>query len=250
MIKRTLFGIKLPKDTKKDILEKIKKYIAKPIGICHIVSLNPEIVMIAQKNEDFKKAVTKAKIKIVDGVGIVLAARILGFKAGERYPGVELMEDMIKMASEQRLRVLLIGGRENLADELADCYSEQFPEARFRGVVGILDIENPRRAEEEKIFSIVASYKPHIILVAFGSPVQELWIERHSKKLKGKVVMGVGGAFDFLSGKIGRAPAWMRSLGLEWFYRLLVQPWRWQRQLRLLEFAKLVFKQRFLIKDK
>ena len=149
------------------------------------------------------------------------------------------------MASDRRLRVLMIGGKENLALRLAQCYSEQFPEAKFKGVQGIEDIKNIKKEEEVKIFSIVTAYKPQLVFVAFGSPDQELWLDRHKKEFAGCVVMGVGGAFNYLSNKIKRAPVFIQKLGLEWLFRLLNQPWRWKRQLRLLKFIGLVIRQKW-----
>ena len=109
-------------------------------------------MVISTENESFKRVVETAQMKIVDGVGIVLAGRWLGVEVGERMTGVGLMEDLLKMASDRRLRVLMIGGKENLADELAKCYKDQFPKAKFKGIQGIKNIQKPEVAEEGKIF--------------------------------------------------------------------------------------------------
>ena len=134
----------------------------------------------------------------------------------------------------------MIGGRENLALGLSNCYNDQLPEAKFKGVQGIVDIKNPTKDEEGKISLIVTAYKPHIVFVAFGSPDQELWIERHRKMFSHCVVMGVGGSFDYLSEKVIRPPVFIQKIGLEWLFRLFHQPWRWKRQMRLLKFLWLV----------
>ena len=235
-----ILGITVTPQSKSSILDKILLYINKPTGFFHIVSLNPENMIIATEDQLFKRVVKTAQIKIVDGIGIVLAGRWLGIEVGERVTGVGLMEDLLKMASDRRLRVLMIGGKENLADQLAKCYSDQFPKAKFKGLQGIENIQNPDTVEEEKIFSIVADYKPHLVFVAFGSPAQELWIARHKKEFESCVVMGVGGAFDYLSGNITRPPVLIQKLGLEWAYRLIRQHWRWRRQLRLIRFTWLI----------
>jgi N-acetylglucosaminyldiphosphoundecaprenol N-acetyl-beta-D-mannosaminyltransferase len=240
MRQNKILGITMTPESKSSILDKILLYIGKPTGNLHIVSLNPENMILTTKNDLFKRIVATAQIKIVDGVGIVLAGRWLNVDVGERVTGVGLMEELIKMASERRLRVLMIGGNENLALELAKCYGTHFPEAKFKGVQGIANIQNTTKDEEGKIFSIVAAYKPHLVFVAFGSPYQELWIERHKRKFVGCVVMGVGGSFDYLSGKVVRPPVFIQKIGLEWLFRLLRQPWRWRRQLRILEFLRLI----------
>jgi N-acetylglucosaminyldiphosphoundecaprenol N-acetyl-beta-D-mannosaminyltransferase len=243
---KKILGIKIFTQDKKDTLEKIKKYIEKTKKFCHIVSLNPENLVIAKENDKFKKVIETAQIQIIDGVGIILAGRLLGVEVCERYPGVDLMKDLLTLSSKMRLRVLFIGGKSNLAEKLVNCYQKKYPKSKFFGLEGISDIKNPKKEEEEKIFSISADYKPHLVLVAFGSPDQELWIDRHKKEFKNCVVMGVGGAFDFLGGVVPRAPVFLRMIGLEWLFRLIVQPWRWRRQLRLVRFCWLTVRESLL----
>jgi N-acetylglucosaminyldiphosphoundecaprenol N-acetyl-beta-D-mannosaminyltransferase len=243
---KKILGIKIFTQDKKNTLEKIKKYFKKTKKFCHIVSLNPENLVIAKENDKFKKVIETAQIQIVDGVGIILAGRLLGVEVYERYPGVDLVKDLLTLSSKMRLRVLFIGGKPNLAEKLANCYQKKYPKSKFLGLEGISDIKNPKKEEEEKIFSISADYKPHLVLVAFGSPDQELWIDRHKKEFKNCVVMGVGGVFDFLGGVVPRAPLFLRRLGLEWLFRLLVQPWRLRRQMRLVRFLGLVIQEFFL----
>lgn len=246
MQSKAILGLSTKPLSKNIILEKIKKYSEKPKGFFHIVSLNPENLLAARQNQEFKNVLQMAQIQIIDGIGVVLAARLLGVEVGERLTGVELMQDLVIMANNQRLRVLLIGGRANLADKLAKCYGQAYPEARFYGLEGIRDIKNPANIEEERIVSIVSDFKPHLLFAAFGSPEQELWLSRHKSQFTGIVCMGVGGAFDYLGGLVPRAPRFMQKIGLEWLFRLIVEPWRWRRQLRLLKFIWLVLTDKFL----
>lgn len=239
-----ILGISILSETKSNILENILKYTEHPAGFFHVVSLNPENLVVAVGDRVFKRVIETAQIKIVDGIGVVMAGRWLDIQVGERVTGVGLMEELLKRASDRRLRVLMIGGKGKLADELSQCYFTKYPKAKFKGLQGIANIKKPTKEEEDKIFSIVAAYKPHLIFVAFGSPDQELWIDRHKRQLTGSVIMGVGGAFDYLSGKIIRPPVFIQKIGLEWFYRLVRQPWRWRRQLRLLKFIWLVLKEK------
>lgn len=243
MDKKKILGITIPIQEKKEILEKIIKYIKNPRGFFHIVSLNPENLIICQENKKFKKIIETAQIKIIDGIGVVIAGRLNNLRL-KKLTGVDLMSELIKIASKIRLRILLIGGRPNLAVRLADCYSQKYPKAKFFGDEGIKDIKKPKKEEEKRIFSIVSRFKPHLVFVAFGSPYQELWIDRHQKKFSKMVVMGVGGAFDFLSGDVSRAPSFIQKIGFEWLYRLINQPWRWRRQLRLIKFIYFILKQR------
>ncbi|PIY68633.1 hypothetical protein COY90_04970 [Candidatus Roizmanbacteria bacterium CG_4_10_14_0_8_um_filter_39_9] len=233
----------IPQLSRKDVLEKIIKYLLRPRGFFHIVSLNPENIILAERNRTFKKIVKTAQLPIIDGVGIVLAAQILHITAGERYPGVDLMNDLIRLVGEMSLPVLLLGGKENLALQLAQCYQRSYPKAKFRGIQGIRNINKPTTLEEEDIHSIVTTMRPRIVFAAFGSPAQELWFNSHKSWFRGTMCMGVGGGFDYLSGAIKRPNSLVRRLGLEWFFRLINQPWRMVRQIRLLFFVGQVIKQ-------
>lgn len=237
-----IFDIPVEDDTKKQNLEKINKYIENPSGFFHIVSLNPEIVVESQKNPQFQKVLQQAQIKLIDGVGVRVAAQLLGVRVGGRVAGVELMENMLKVASERSLKVLLIGGKPKVAERVIECQKDAYSGIKWHAFSGIYDISRPTEAEEKRLLSIVADVRPHFVFVAFGSPAQELWIYSHKEHLSGLICMGVGGAFDFLSGRVTRAPRIVRLLGFEWFFRLIIEPWRWRRQLRLLEFIWLVVK--------
>lgn len=240
----SILGVTVKVETKRTILEKIKKYISSPKGFFNIVSVNPENLVVAKNNDEYKKIIETAQITHVDGVGLILAGYILGRSFGERIPGVDLMEELLTLAQAMRLQVLFIGGEAKLADTLAKCYSYELPKAKFYGILGIENIKNPKKEEESNIFSIVASVRPHLIFVSFGSPYQELWIYNNKDKLEGAVCMGVGGAFNYLAGKVSRPPLFIRKFGFEWLYRLILQPWRLIRQIRLLLFLYLIIKEK------
>jgi len=241
---KKILGITPQSNSKKLILENIKKYLDLPNGFFHVVSLNPENIVVSLKDDKFKQIVETAQIKIVDGVGVAIAGKVLGVAVGERLAGVDLMQELIREADKRSSTVMLIGAKDNLAEKLSKCYSQIYTEAKFIGVKGINDIEKSTDNEEKEIFSIVARTKPRFLFVAFGSPMQEKWIWEHRDKFEGIVCMGVGGAFDYVSGNINRPSNIIRSIGLEWLYRLVIQPWRWKRQLRLVEFTIDVLKQR------
>jgi len=245
MKRNFLLGIPIGKYSKNDILEKIKKNIRDRRFFYHIVSLNPENLIEARRFHKFKKVFLEAPIIINDGIGVVVAARLLNIEAAARFTGVELMEKLMEMAGQGRLRVMLIGGRNNLANTIANCYNRRFPEARFFGTDGIKNIRDPQKYEEKRIFSIVTDMKPHIVLVSFGSPFQELWLFRNKDKFKGSVCAGVGGAFDYIGKKAVNPPFFIKKIGFEWLFRLLIQPWRLKRQLKLIDFASLVIKEKW-----
>lgn len=227
------------------ILEQIIKGLAARKDFVHVVSLNPENLVISLKDPLFRQIISEAEITINDGVGVVLASRILNGTFVPRMTGVELMQKVIKGVSKESLRVLLVGGKPNLAEELANCYSRSYPASRFKGIAGFSSVKLPTPGEQKELLSIVAAMRPHLMFVAFGSPEQEKWIYQNRASLQGVTCIGVGGAFDFIGGHVARAPRLIQRIGFEWLYRLLMQPWRWKRQLRLLEFMWLVIKEKF-----
>ncbi|KXK11237.1 MAG: putative N-acetylmannosaminyltransferase [Microgenomates bacterium OLB23] len=182
-------------------------------------------------------------MRILDGTYAYLAAKVEGVPVQARIQGVDLMEKLLEVASSGRLRALLIGGAPKIAERVVECQKRAYPRLEIQGMQGIQDVRSPSEAEEKEIFKIVAATKPHLVFVAFGSPYQELWIDAHKKQFEGSVVMGVGGAFDFLSGNVPRAPKALRALGLEWLFRLIVQPWRIKRQLSVFSFFAAVVKE-------
>lgn len=241
---KTLLGLTLPTVSQKDIRENILKDAQKRDGWSMVMSINPEIIEIAHQNSEFKNVILSSNHILVDGSGIVLASQMLGMPKPTRYTGVDFLADAIQEAIKRRLTVMLIGGKENVAERLADCYRAKYPNLNVIGIEGYRDISMPTEKETQAIFSIVASAKPHLIYVAFGSPTQELWLYTNRAHLGHSVCAGVGGAFDFLAGDVRRAPSLVRKLGAEWVYRLVLQPWRWKRQLKLFSFMTRVVKER------
>ena len=128
-----------------------------------------------------------------------------------------------------------LGAGPSVAVKTAECL-----EKKYKGLK--ISMVSQEWSEELK------SKKTDILFVAFGSPKQEIWIAENLNQLPAKVVIGVGGAFDFISGKVRRAPVFIRQLGLEWLFRLIIQPWRIKRQLKLLTFIDLVLKEKFSAK--
>lgn len=240
-----ILGIPVENGTKKSVLEKIKKYIGTTTEFVHIVSLNPEIMVEAVNNQVFNKIVRTAQVRITDGIGVVLAGRILGRPVGERLTGVELVEELVKYAAYAERPIMLIGGGDKIAEKLAKCYSSKYPSGRFLGVQGYKNKYKPTKEEDEKLFSIVAEMAPQIVFVSFGSPWSETWLYENRERLQGMVCASVGGAFDYLSDTVQRPPRVVRRIGMEWLWRLITQPWRWKRQLKLITFILLILRERF-----
>jgi N-acetylglucosaminyldiphosphoundecaprenol N-acetyl-beta-D-mannosaminyltransferase len=192
-----------------------------------IVTANPEILLLARKNKTYREAISSADLRTVDGFGLFLVSSVLRRKS-ERLTGVELSEHLLQFAWTNHLRVGLLGGEFGEAAEAGKKLSECYPGLEILveegGSINDAGVEDPK-AEAARERMIL--YSPQILLVAFGAPRQELWIHEHRNEFADlRAVVGVGGTFNFWAGRLKRAPRWMRSFGLEWLWRLILEPRR------------------------
>lgn len=244
MIKTELFKLPLKICSFEDILEQIKKGVEYHESIPQVISLNAENMVAATELKSFKEVVATRSIHIADGIGVVRAIQLLHGTQVPKLTGVDLMDMLIRHASQHSLRVGLIGGKGNLADKVRDCYQQAFPRLEIWSNQGFSNIYEQLEEEKNELKAIVKTRKPHLVFVSFGSPWQELWIDRHKDLFSNICVIGVGGAFSTLAGKIPRSPRFLRTLGLEWLYRLVREPWRAKRQLKLIQFTNLVIREK------
>lgn len=243
-----VLGISILTSSKNEILEEIQKYLSQERKISQkslkIFTPNTEQLVFAHKNTKFFDVLNRADITLPDSSGIVWASTILTKNhIATPIPGVEFMEDLVQVAQNCHVPIGLIGGRDNLAVDtlsclrqkynlLSDSWAENGPEFEMEHLPDDLYFERLGRR--------ILREGTRIVFVAFGPPKQEYFIERLSKEVHGVVLMVVGGSFDILSGRLHRAPVIMRRFGLEWLWRLILEPWRIKRQLALVEFVWLV----------
>ncbi len=240
----SFLGVPVDTYSTNEVLEKIKKYINSPSGFMHIVSINPENVVLARQNKQFASVCNESSLALCDGMGVLLGARLLGFPLKERTQGSVLFPRLLDLAGQMGLSVLLIGSQANLADNIAKCYNQSYPKAAFMGVQGYANISKPTDEEERTLISIINNTRPRMIFAAFGSPSQELWFYSHKHICKDIMCMGVGGGFNYLSGASRQPNKYIRQMGLEWLYRLIMEPTRARRQLsRLPLFVIMVVKE-------
>jgi len=210
-------------------------------GQCtHVVTANPEIVMIARENRSFQNVLKQAYV-VPDGIGIVYAAKWTGQPITERVTGIELLEALMQQADQHHWNVYLLGAAPDVNRLAAEKLAQRYPGAR---VVGYRD-GFFRKEEEEQIVQEIVERKPHLLFVAMGAPRQDEWIASRRAELQVPLMMGVGGSFDVIAGKVKRAPAVWQKLHLEWLYRLLSQPSRWKRQLAIPRFVWTVLSEKW-----
>jgi N-acetylglucosaminyldiphosphoundecaprenol N-acetyl-beta-D-mannosaminyltransferase len=212
-----------------------------------IFTPNPEQIMLAKRSANFAEVLRAGDIAVPDGVGVMWAARILNMVGKSkilksRITGIDVMKEVIEQFPQVKMAV--IGGRSEVhgnKPHMVTLLGKHIPR-----LSGYKDVHKPTPQEEESVKEFLRKNKPKVLFVAFGAPYQEEWIITHKAFLTKqgvKVAMVVGGAVDVLSGKLQRAPSWIRTLGFEWLYRLVQEPWRWKRQLQLIHFIGLTFKE-------
>jgi N-acetylglucosaminyldiphosphoundecaprenol N-acetyl-beta-D-mannosaminyltransferase len=227
-----LLGVSLTNVKEREVLEFIITGLEKQTEKYYIVTPNPELLVIADKDPKYKDILNRAKLALVDGIGIVWAVRLLGHPLIERIHGVNLLESLCSSVAKQPITVGFLGAGPSVAEKTAECLKKKYPGLK----VGLVSQEWSDSLKNNKV---------DILFVAFGSPKQEIWISEHINNISARVLIGVGGSFDFISGKVPRAPKFLRQLGLEWLFRLIIQPWRIKRQMSLLKFVYLVLKEKF-----
>ena len=151
------------------------------------------------------------------------------------------MVNLCQLAAKKGWKVFLLGGMEGAAEKAAE---ELNSSLKIETDQGVKDIKNEKKEENERIIRKINQFQPQLLFVAYGAPYQEKWIAKNLPKLKVNIAMGAGGAFDYISGKVGRSPQFVREIGLEWLWRLIREPWRIKRQLALIKFLLLVIKEK------
>jgi N-acetylglucosaminyldiphosphoundecaprenol N-acetyl-beta-D-mannosaminyltransferase len=216
-----------------DTLVFAQQFMTEP-GLHQIATTNPEFVMRAQQDAAFRQVLWQADLCIPDGVGLLIAAQWLGRPLPQRVPGSELVYHLAELAAENRWRLFLLGAAEGVAEAAAVILQQQYPGLIIAGTYA----GSPDPSENAAIVRRINDSQADMLFVAYGAPRQDKWIARNKESLTAvRLAMGVGGSLDFITGRAVRAPRWLQNLGLEWFYRLIREPWRWRRMLALPRFA-------------
>ncbi len=231
-----VLGVPISEVSHEEALSRIRYFLKEP-KLHRIFTPNPEILVAAVQNPEFKKVLSTADLSVCDGKGIALAAR----GKLHRIPGVDLMADMLEIAEREHKSVFLLGsGNTQTLKNLFHYLQKTHPNLSVAGMhpgpqFHISGGEIVFASEDQKdvnyrVLKDIASSQPDIIFVAFGHEKQEFWIDRYAEYFSSaRIAMGVGGAFDYISGSVRRAPKWLRNAGFEWLYRLCTQPKRLKR---------------------
>src|SRR3990170_5670184 len=232
MQKSNILGVGITTEKEDKILEYIIKDLGKPKKKRQkivIFTPNPEQISQASRDEELKTLLNQAEIALPDGVFVPVAARLLRAPIDRRITGVDFMKSLVKTISEQPVVTGYLGGQRGVAEKAANCLRKIYPNLRVGYASEAYDRQRMIRSDID------------ILFVALGFPKQERWIIEHKDEIPAKVLMAVGGSFDYISGRIPRAPTVLRMVGLEWLFRLILEPWRFWRQLQIWHFGALIF---------
>jgi len=233
--KANILGCQVDLLTSQEVIARIKDLIHRRRP-AHIITLNAEIVYQAQTYRELMNIINNANLVTPDGIGIVWGGRQLGYDVKERVTGIDLLHQLCKEAPAEAWKVFLLGSAPGVADKAARNLTMAYPGLQICGT-------HHGYFKDEDIPAMIQKIKelnPHILFVSLGAPKQELWIKRYREELGVPACIGVGGSLDVIAGQKKRAPRWMIKLNLEWLYRLLAEPSRFQRQLALPKFAALI----------
>lgn len=194
----------------------------------HHVVVNAAKMVHMQSDKELRESVVNSDIINADGQAVVWASRFLGQPLKERVAGIDLMQNLVKLASEKGYKVFFFGAKEEIVKGVVDKYSQMYSGDIIAGYRNGYF----RKDEEENIAKQIADSKADILFVAISSPTKEIFLNTYKNIINTPFIMGVGGSFDVVAGKVTRAPLWMQNAGLEWFYRFLQEPRRmWKRYL-------------------
>ena len=196
----------------------------------YVVTPNPEIVMACWANPDALDAVEHADLVLPDGVGVVYGAKILGTPLKGKLPGIDFATELMRRLGERGGRVYLLGAKPGIAEKAGERMRVQFPGLEICGT------HDGYFQEDTPIIEEINLLHPDLLLVCLGAPKQELWMHRNGPALRVGLMAGLGGSLDVFAGTAKRAPVFFQKLGLEWFYRLIKEPWRFKRMMKLPKF--------------
>jgi N-acetylglucosaminyldiphosphoundecaprenol N-acetyl-beta-D-mannosaminyltransferase len=226
-----LFGVQIDRLRMEEAVAQIQAWVADSADRCHfVVTPNVDHVVMLQHHAGLQASYRDAGMVLVDGAPVLWASRLLhrrGNDLPERVAGSDLVPALFESAQESKpLTVFMLGAAPGVAERATDHIRRQWPGVEVVGTYSPpLGFERDER-ENEFIMNKIAAAKPDILIVGLGAPKQELWVHKHRDQLRAKVALCVGATIDFLAGERSRAPVWMRSVGLEWVYRVASEPRR------------------------
>ena len=236
-MKINVMGVAFDNVTMAEALEQAKIFLDRP-GADYCVTPNAEIVYEAMHNEAFCAILNDAALVLPDGAGTVLGAKLLGTPLKEKVAGIDFAANLLGILEESGKTLYLLGSKPGIGEQAAEKMRQMHPKLQICGIAdGYFKYEAP-------VIEKINAAKPDALFVCLGAPKQEIFMHEHRNELDTKLMIGLGGSLDGFAGTVKRAPRWMIRLQLEWLYRLIREPRRFGRMLRLPKFVLAVLAQR------
>jgi len=219
-----LFGLPITNVTMAQAVARVEEQILS--GRTHqIATANLDFARNALRDQYLQRVICECSMVLPDGAPMLWAATLFGTPLKERVTGVDLIPELARLSAERGYGIYLLGATEESSRRAAAVLQKRFPGVRIVGRTSP-EIQPLHEMDNEGLLRDIERANPAILLVAFGNPKQEIWIHRHRDRLKVPVAIGIGGALDMIAGNLRRAPRWMQKMQLEWFFRLMQEPFR------------------------
>ncbi|MBN1325940.1 WecB/TagA/CpsF family glycosyltransferase [Candidatus Falkowbacteria bacterium] len=193
-----------------------------------VVTPNPEICLISYKDKIFRRIIQNSFLSIPDGSGLKLGSRILGDELNNKTTGADLSQKILELAEQKNYSILILGGKQEIGEKALQNIKCKYPNLKIYYLNGGT-FDNLGYSNDANLVEKINQINPDIICIMLGAPKQEYFMSANLDKLNAKLMLGLGGTIDFLAGQIIRAPEKLRKMGLEWLWRLYIEPWRWKR---------------------
>jgi N-acetylglucosaminyldiphosphoundecaprenol N-acetyl-beta-D-mannosaminyltransferase len=247
-MKVKLFNIEIDALSMRQTLDIVEDAVANDKHIHHTV-VNAGKIVLMQEDKELEKSVNEADLINADGQAVVWASKMLGSPLPERVSGIDLMEKLVKRSFEKGYRCYFLGAEEDVVSNLITLYKKKYS----NNVIAGYRNGYFKKSDEKRIAKDISQSNANILFVAITSPKKEIFLNTYKKELKNiNFIMGVGGSFDVIAGKVNRAPKWMQDIGFEWLYRVIQEPRRMFMRYLVgnTKFIYLVLKEFFLLNRK
>jgi len=224
-----IFGVPVETDPPAQLLRRIVDHAHRRERV-RVAYVNAHVLNQSQSNSELLDALRASDVVYCDGYGVRLAARLIGLRVPFRMTGADWIWGIAALCEESSLSLYLLGSDPGASAEAAESLRRWYPRLEVTGTHhGYFELDSPH---SERVLEHIAEHKPDLLLVGMGTPQQELWVDRYFDRIEAPVVWTVGALFDYLSGRVPRAPHWLADNGAEWIFRLAMEPRRmWRRYL-------------------
>lgn len=225
-MKTDILGVQIDHMTLDEAVDAGRTLLDGP-GFHYVVTPNPEFVLAAKKDREFRRVLNGADLALPDGIGVVYAAKVLGTPLKERVPGVDFAQRLMALIAGNGKKLFLLGAKPGVAEKAADNLRKKYPELDICGV------HNGYFQEDGPVVEAIRASGADIVFVCLGAPKQELWMSKFGPETGARLMIGLGGCLDVFAGNVQRAPEKWQKAGLEWLYRLFKEPSRIGRMAKL-----------------